>query len=137
MASNTRASPASPRGNRRSMVRSVASAAWASAGSNWRNDDSGMATGLAEIGRLRAHGTVGREDDLLDLHLGLGQLLLAVPLQQRAAFVGRNRLVELHLAALELLDDALQLLQRVLEGEARDVLGQGVFLGHFLRLSVR
>src|SRR6266853_3032180 len=105
------------------MVRSTDWAAWASAGSNSRNDDSGMAgSELAEVGGLAADRTVGGEDDLLHLHLGLGELLLAVPLQQGAAFVGRNRLVELHLAALELLDDAFQLLQRILEGQPGNIL---------------
>src|SRR3979411_1571357 len=88
------------------MVRSTDWAAWTSAGSNARYDDSGMMRdGLAEVGGLAADGAIGGEDDLLDLHLGLGELLLAVPLEQRPPLVGRDRLVELHLAALELLDD--------------------------------
>ena len=65
---------------------------------------------------------VGGEDDLLDLHLGLGQLLLAVPLEQGAALVGGDRFVELHLAALQLLDDAFELFQRIFERQADDVL---------------
>src|SRR5471032_3246657 len=114
------------------MVRSVASAAWASAGSNARSDDNGMMRTcyLAEIGRLARDRTVGREADLLDLHLGLGQLLLAVALQQRAALVSGDGLVQLGLALLELLDDRLQLLQRVLEREAGDVLEKYGFFGH-------
>ena len=64
------------------MVRSTDWAACAKAGSNSRNDDSGMADGeLAEVGGLAADRTVRGEHDLLDLHLGLGELLLAVPLQ--------------------------------------------------------
>src|SRR5262249_14306047 len=66
---------------------------------------------------------VRREVDLLHLHLGLCQLLLAVPLQQRTALIGGDRFVEFYFALLELRDDALELLQRVLEGQA----------GHFLR----
>src|SRR5258708_10502728 len=77
---------------------------------------------LAEVGRLGADGAIGGEDDLLDLHLGFGELLLAVPLQQRPTLVGRDRLVELHLAALELLDDRLQLLERVLERQRSTIL---------------
>src|SRR5882672_4029885 len=117
------------------MVRSTDWAAWASAGSNSRNDDSGMAgSELAEVGGLAADRTVGREDDLLDLHLGLGELLLAVPLQERPALVGRDRLVELHLPALELLDDRLQLLQRVFERQRGNFLRQYGFFRQF-RLS--
>src|SRR5262245_19007440 len=105
MASNTRASSSSPFGSRRSMVRSVDSAANAKAAANSRYDDSGMDGRLVQVGRLAAHRPVGREHDLLHLDLGLGQLLLAVPLEQRPPFVGRDRLVELDLAALKLLDD--------------------------------
>src|ERR1700720_3711778 len=113
------------------MVRSTDWAAWASAGSNARNDDSGMGRELAEVGRLGADGAIGGEDDLLDLPLGLGELLLAMPLQQRPALVGRDRLVELHLAALELLDDRLQLLQRVLERQRGNILRQYGFFRQF------
>src|ERR1041384_7046986 len=115
MASKTRASPSSPLGRSLSMVRSVDWAANAKAASNSRCDDSGIVGQLVEVGWLAADRPVGREDDLLYFHLGLGKLLLAVPLQQRAALIGRDRFVEFDLAALELLDDALQLLQRILE----------------------
>src|SRR5690349_17377432 len=113
------------------MVCSVEAAAWARAGSNALNDDSGMADNArsAEIGGLAADRPIGREDDLLDLHLGLGELLLAVALQQRAALVGADCLVELHLAAFELLDDAFELLQRVFEGQALNILGNCGFFG--------
>src|SRR5262245_30245829 len=126
MASNTRASPSSPLGSRRSMVRSVDSAANARAASNSRYDDSGIVWSgqLVEVGRLTAHRPVGREHDLLDLHLGFGKLLLAVPLEQCSALVGRDRLVELDLAALQLLDDAFQFLQSVLEGQTGNILRQ-------------
>src|SRR6478736_5586978 len=105
-------------GSRRSMVCSVDDAANASAASKSRCDDSGMGRELAQIGGLAADRAVGREDDLLDLHLGLGELLLAVALQERTALVGGDRLVELDLAAFELLDDAFELLQGVLERQA-------------------
>src|SRR5262245_47872574 len=137
MASNTRASPVSPLGRRRSMARSVDSAACVSAASNRLYDDSGMRLVLlvsAEVGGLGGDGAVSREDDLFDFHLGFGQLLFAVLLQQRAALVGCDRLVELDLAALELLDDAFELLERVLERKRCDLLGQGGFFGQF-RLS--
>ena len=39
--------------------------------------------------------------------------------------------LELHLAALELLDDRFQLLQRVLERQGGDILGHGGFFGQF------
>src|SRR6516162_2539734 len=134
MASKTCASPSSPLGRSLSMVRSVDWASNARAASNSRYDDSCILGQLVEVGRLAADRTVGREDDLLHLHLGLGKLLLAVPLQQRTALVGRDRFVELDLAALELLDDALQLLQRILEGQAGNILRQCGFFRQF-RLS--
>src|SRR5476651_270011 len=131
MASNTRASPVSPLGSRRSMACSTEPAAKASAASNWRCDDNGMGSGLAEVGGLAGNRAVGGENDLLDLHLGLGELEFAVALQIGAALVGRDRLVELDLAALQLLDDAFQLLQRVFERQRGDVFQQGGFFGHF------
>src|SRR5260370_10335856 len=114
------------------MVRSTDWAAWTSAGSNARYDDSGMVRSeLAEVGGLAADGAIGGEDALLDLHRGFRELLLAVPLQQRPALVGGDRLVELDLAALELLDDRLQLLQRVLERQRGNVLRPYVFFRQF------
>ena len=115
------------------MVCSVDSAAKASAGSNWRYDDNGM--GRITRRQPRSAGWVPTEpsdgeDDLLDLHLGLGQLLLAVPLEQGAALIGGDRLVELHLAALELLDDAFELFQGIFERQADDVLMDDRFFGH-------
>src|SRR5215471_1718123 len=116
MASKTRASSVSPFGRRRSIVCSTDEATKESAASKSRCDDRGMyGRTLVQVCGLGTDGAVRRENDLLDLHLGLGKLLFAVLLEQGAALVGRNRLVELHLAALELLDDAFQLLQRVLE----------------------
>src|SRR5260370_34306371 len=108
MASNTRASPSSPLGSRCSMVRSTDSAANVRAALNSRYDDSGILERLVQVGRLAAHRTGGREDDLLHLHLGLRQLLLAVPLQQGAAFVGCDLLGQPDLSTLQVPYDALQ-----------------------------
>ena len=47
------------------------------------------------------------------------------------ALVGRDRLVELHLSALELLDDRLQLLERVLERQRGNILRQYRFFRQF------
>src|SRR5262245_7204347 len=113
------------------MVCSVDDAANASAASKSRCDDRGMERGLAEVGGLSADRAVRRAHDLLDLHLGLGELLLAVLLEQRTALIGRDRLVELDLAALELLDDAFQLLQRVLERQAGYILRKYGFFCQF------
>src|SRR5262245_16758058 len=44
-----------------------------------------------------------------------------MPLQERAALIGLDRLVELAAAGLEALDDLLELLQRLLEAHLRDV----------------
>src|SRR6266851_1443180 len=85
------------------MVRSTDWAAWTSAGSNARYDDSGMGKKLAEVGGLAADGAIGGEDDLLDLHLGFGELLL----------------------------DRLQLLQRVLERQRGNILRQYGFFRQF------
>src|SRR5262245_11264460 len=139
MASNTRASPVSPLGSRRSIVRSTESAACVSAASNRLYDDNGMGLiffflASAEIGGLAADRAIGRKHDLFDLHLGLGQFLLAVLLEQRAPFVRRDRFVELHLTAFELLDDAFQFLQGVLKRKRCDILRHGGFFGQF-RLS--
>src|SRR6185437_5052232 len=59
----------------------------------------------------------------------LAQLRLAMPLQQRAALVGRDRFVELVAAGFEPLDDLLELLQRVLETHRGD-LGRQTRVGH-------
>src|SRR5262249_45667971 len=132
MASKTRASPSSPFGSSRSMVRSADWAANARAASNSRYDDNGICfRRLVEVGRLAAHRPVRREVDLLHLHLGLCQLLLAVPLQQRTALIGGDRFVEFYFALLELRDDALELLQRVLEGQAGNFLRQCGFFRQF------
>src|SRR6266851_5176292 len=68
----------------------------------------------------------GIEGDLLDPGLGLAQQLDAAALERFAALVDRDRLLERHLALLEPLDDRFELLDRLLEGQPRDV---GVF-GH-------
>src|SRR5260370_29316441 len=103
------------------MVRSTDWAAWTSAGSNARYDDSGMMRSeLAEVGGLAADGAIGGEDDLLDLHLGFRELLLAVPLQQRPPLVRGDPPVELDPAAPHLLDDPLHLLPPVLHRHRRN-----------------
>ena len=65
------------------------------------------------LGALRA--PVGREGELLDLGLRLLQEPVAVLLQNLAALVDRDLLLELDVAALEPVDDRLQLLERALE----------------------
>src|SRR5690348_4142260 len=79
--------------------------------------------------RLRRGYAVRTDDDLVDARLGLAQLSFAMTLQQRAALVGRDRLVELVATSLEPLDDLLELLQRVLETHRGD-LGRETRLGH-------
>src|SRR5712691_10886727 len=63
----------------------------------------------------------GIEGDLLDPGLGLAQQFHAATLERLAALVDRDRLLERHLALLEPLDDRFELLDRLLEGQARDV----------------
>ena len=63
----------------------------------------------------------GVERDLLDPRLGLPQQLLAAALERLAALVDRDRLLERHLALFEPLDDRFKLLDRLLEGQGRDV----------------
>src|ERR1044072_1088474 len=55
------------------------------------------------IHRLRADRSIRPNHDLLDLHLRLAQLRLAMLLEQCAAFIRADRLVELVVAALQLL----------------------------------
>src|SRR5215470_16371902 len=80
-------------------------------------DRSGARSGNVErfgAGRLAG----GIEPDLLHPSLGLAQQLLATALERLAALVDGNRLLERHLALLEPLDDRLELLDRLLEGQA-------------------
>ena len=55
-------------------------------------------------------------------------------LQKRPTFIGLDRLVELHLTALELLDDTLEFLQRIFERERGNVLRQCGFFSQ-IRLA--
>src|SRR4051794_2655613 len=57
---------------------------------------------LLEVGRLGARGAVGAEHDLVDPHLRLLELVLAVLLQIRAALVRADRVVELAPPAFEI-----------------------------------
>jgi hypothetical protein len=68
-------------------------------------------------GRLAA----GADGDLLDAGLGPLQERLAMLLQRLAALVDRDRFLERDLAALEALDDLLELVERLLERQAGDV----------------
>src|SRR5258708_35184764 len=102
------------------MVRSTDWAAWTSAGSNARYDDSGMMRSeLAEVGGLAADGAIGGEDDLLDLHLGFRELLLPVPLPQRPPPLGGDRPAALDLAAPHPLADPLHVLPPARDAKAR------------------
>src|SRR5208282_3738150 len=81
--------------------------------------------------RLRRRLAVGAQHDLVDPRLRLAQLRFAMPLQQRAALIGGERVIELGASGLQPLDDVLELLQGVLEAELGD-LGRG-FRGLGLR----
>src|SRR5260370_17184471 len=85
--------------------------------------------GSVKGGGLRRGRAVGADDDLVDARLRLAQLRLAMALQQRAALIRRDRLVELVAAGLEPLDDLLELLQGVLEAHRGDV-GRETRIGH-------
>src|SRR4051812_5599196 len=81
---------------------------------------------LLRVERRRAGRLAVRADrDLLDAGLGALQERLAVLLQELAALVDGNRVLEGHVALLEPLHDALELLQRLLEGQVRE-LGRGL-----------
>src|SRR5208282_6829461 len=74
--------------------------------------------------RLRRRLAVGAQHDLVDPRLRLAQLRFAMPLQQRAALIGGERVIELGASGLQPLDDVLELLQGILEAELGD-LGRG------------
>src|SRR5690348_7449963 len=109
-----------------SSAASVRAAASASAVANVAG---GAQPGSLKGDRLRRRRAVSADDDLVDPRLRLAQLRLAMSLEQRAALVGRDRLVELVAAGLEPLDDLLELLQRVLETHRGD-LGRETRVGH-------
>src|SRR5579885_2943990 len=79
--------------------------------------------------RLRRDRAVRADHDLLDARLRLAQLGFAVPLQERAALVGADRLVELGVAGFQAPHDLLELVQRVLEAQPGD-LGRRSGFGH-------
>ena len=80
------------------------------------------------VERLGSGRLAGIEGDLLHPRLGLAQQFLAAALQRLAALVDRDRLLERHGAALELLHDLLEFGERLLEAELLDV-GIGI-VGH-------
>src|SRR3954465_9572868 len=61
------------------------------------------------------------ECDLLDPRLRLAQQLLTAALQDLPALIDRDGLLKRNITALELLHDLLELGERFLEGELRDV----------------
>src|ERR1700733_7895734 len=77
---------------------------------------------LLPIQRLGAGRLAGRvERDLLDTRLGLAQQIFAAALERLAALVDGDRFLERHLALFEPLDDRLELLDRPLERQFRDI----------------
>src|ERR1700757_5146254 len=78
------------------------------------------AAGLVEFCGLARQPPVGSDNDLVDLLLGLTQLLLAMPLEGGAAFIGLDRLLELGIALFQGLDQGLQLGESFLEAHLLD-----------------
>src|SRR5690606_19602528 len=104
MASSSRAIAPSGRGSRRSSAASVAapiSRLAAARSGDWR----AMSVGLEGLGRGLS---VGADHDLFDLLFGGLQLRFAVPLEQRAAAVERDRLLKVDPAAFQLGHDLVQ-----------------------------
>src|SRR4051812_44176630 len=86
-------------------------------------------TPLAGVERLGAgRPAVARQPDLLDAVLRRLQQAVAMRLQRLAAFIDADRLVERHLAALKIVDNGLQGLERLFEAHGRDVVVRR--LGH-------
>ena len=84
--------------------------------------------GCRSRARVRAHSIAfsasepsARLDDRLHARLRLGQLGLAMPAQRRAALVAGDGVLQLLLAAFQAAHDPLQFGQRVLEGQAGNV----------------
>src|SRR5262249_35694163 len=71
--------------------------------------------------RLGTRRLAGLEGQLLDLGLRLPQQTVAMVLQRLAALIDVDALFELNVAPLQPADDALELLQRLLEGHVLDV----------------
>src|SRR5262245_25505822 len=81
---------------------------------------------LLTVDRLQAD-VLARTGDLLDLGPRFGKLAFAMFAQGRTAFVGLHGIIQLHLAALQIAHDLLQLFHRVFEAERGDIVGG---LGH-------
>src|SRR6266700_1715129 len=120
MASKTRASRPSGTAISRSRAVSVSLAAAASAS---ENEVPVRQRGSVKGRRLRRDRAVRRDDDLVDAGLRLSKLRLAMALQERAALVGLDGIVELARAAFQPLHDLLELLERLLEAQLANVRG--------------
>src|SRR5947209_4155680 len=120
MASKTRASNPSGTAISRSRALSVRLAAAASASAN---EVPVRQRGSVKGRRLRRNRAVRRDDDLVDAGLRLSKLRLAVALQERAALVRLNGIVELARATFQALHDLLELLERLLEAQLADISG--------------
>src|SRR3954447_5517096 len=122
MAAKSGASGPSAAGSRISRAWSISAAAAAMARASGGASvivvivqESSLGATSFDIAQGRAAGPL---DDGLHLRLGLGQLALAMLPQGGATFVIRDGLGEAALAPLQRPHDLLQLLQRVLEGQA-------------------
>src|SRR6516225_8752381 len=119
---------------RGTIMRSMASAEWASPGSGSLPGKKLMgsappASSLLHVERLGAGRPSRRiERDLLDARLGQAQQFLAAALQRLPALIDGNRFLERHLALLEPFDDGFELLYGALERQQDDV--GVVALGH-------
>src|SRR5262245_40394813 len=82
-----------------------------------------------DLGGCGGNRPVRCEDDSVDFHLGLAQLVLTVPLEGRTTLIGLDRLVELAVPFFQHLDQRLQLRERLLETQCRDVRWNTV-IGH-------
>ena len=78
-----------------------------------------------ELGGFGAGLAVGAGHDLLDPQARGLEALFAMGLEQRAALVQLDGLLQRRLARLQLADDAFQLSQGLLEGERVNVSGVG------------
>src|SRR5690606_11403041 len=75
---------------------------------------------------------VACETDLLDLVFSRLEQAIAMRLERLAALVNPDRLVQRHIATFEIVDNALQRLQRLFEGHELDVVVDRRRLGHGL-----
>src|SRR6185369_10455201 len=110
---------------RRSSSPSIAAAA--SAMADFSASIGGGGSGLDRVAGLVAGKGLGRrlavrpDHDLVDLGLRLAQFLLAMLLQERAALIGADRVLELAAALFERAHDLLELGQCLLEAQLGDV----------------